>query len=116
MTFNVDWPHGHKTRRGLPARIIATDLAGFYPIVAAVKNGPLETAYSYTAAGRYLVNNKDYRLDLINAEPESKEGWLNIYPGGANGQLCRSRKMADRLASENRIACVKITYYEGEGL
>lgn len=48
-------------------------------------------------------------------KPEKKEGWLNIYSNGS-GNLHESRVPADLHAAASRIACIKITYEEGEGL
>jgi len=48
---------------------------------------------------------------LWRVKPETKTGWINIYPS-----IHRDRATADRGATERRIACIQITYTEGEGL
>jgi len=54
-------------------------------------------------------------------EPERPEHslWLNVYPnepGYCRAAASRSREEADWHAGENRIACLHITFKEGEGL
>ena len=46
-----------------------------------------------------------------------REYWINVYPGGSIREH-GTREKADRDASNNRIACIKITIVceEGEGL
>lgn len=75
-------------------------------------------------------HNWEYRI-----KSEVKEGWINIYPPednmfyqnrtlanrviGNSGGVYLDEEMAD-IANEkngnNRVACIKITYTEGEGL
>ena len=61
------------------------------------------------------------KISAMQAEEDPKEHslWLNVYPdepgyrwAAANG----SRAEADRCASKHRIACLNITFKEGEGL
>lgn len=69
-------------------------------------------------------------------KPEKKTGWINIYPKESNeyfggthsefvlgnsGGVYTDKKMADHINAQNspphkRIACIKISYAEGEGL
>lgn len=54
-------------------------------------------------------------------DPEKPEYslWLNVYPvepGYCRAAASRSREEADWHAGENRIACINITFKEGEGL
>lgn len=49
-------------------------------------------------------------------EPRSVTGWLNVNSDGSISDLHSSRIEADVLAGALRIACVKLTFTEGEGL
>lgn len=51
--------------------------------------------------------------DLIDV-PVEKTVWLNMYPGGATSVHHHTRDEADRIAMPPRIACVKVTYTEGQ--
>jgi hypothetical protein len=59
----------------------------------------------------------EYRI-----KPEPKTGWINIYSaeldGGAMdaGYIFKTKWEADQYCARNRIACIQITYTEGEGL
>lgn len=88
--------------------------------------------YSFTEDGKAFPNNSSsengYSLDLFMA-PEIKELWLNIYEEDQNsvedqvqglyGYAWKNKDTADRINAEaqnNRIACIKISYQNGDGL
>lgn len=61
------------------------------------------------------------REKAAGEDPEKPEHslWLNVYPvepGYCRAAASRSRADADWHAEENRIACINITFKEGEGL
>ena len=58
----------------------------------------------------WSITNK-YRI-----KQEPKTGWINIYRDIDEVSLYPSRQYADDVAHPSRIACIQITYYEGEGL
>lgn len=47
--------------------------------------------------------------------PVTHERWVNIYPDDVVS-INPSKEQADHRADPYRIACIKITYTEGEGL
>lgn len=49
-------------------------------------------------------------------KPTTRIGWINIYPCGSVGDFYNSKNQADKECQPNRIACILITYTEGEGL
>lgn len=51
-------------------------------------------------------------------DPEKPEhsGWINVYPGNGYATLYYTREAAEESASSGRIACINITFKEGEGL
>ena len=67
-------------------KILCTDAAGSYPIVALVENSigdrAVDSAFQYTVDGRYLTDETDNK-DLFFA-PEKREGWVNIFKGTYN--------------------------------
>jgi hypothetical protein len=71
-----------QTRDGRPARIIMTDAQNeSYPIVALVLDGDQESPNSFTAEGRFYVEEDEDDLDLINVS-EKRRFWVNIPPDG----------------------------------
>jgi len=61
------------------------------------------------------------REEAASEDPERPEHslWLNIYPDDPGHPVAAargSRAEADHYAKENRIACINITFKEGEGL
>ena len=65
---------------GAPARIIAFDAKGHYPIVALVETGDIETAVRFTKQGRRNVNTEvdNPHIDLYMATVKRKV-WVNMY-------------------------------------
>ena len=46
-------------------------------------------------------------------EPVKRVVWLNVYPDRRDNFTHQSRVIADRFASANRIACVRVEFEEG---
>lgn len=87
------------------------------PKIEAFANG--EDVQALTSVGKwrsfeeisFTGNPKDYRI-----APKEKTGWLNVYKDGAGG-FHETREMADYYGGIGpRIACIQITYKEGDGL
>lgn len=81
--FDVNYPYGHVTRSGLPARIICTNREGEFSIVALLKDGDRELVCSFTLDGNLHVNCTS-PYDLFNApDPALKKFtakvWINYY-------------------------------------
>lgn len=77
MAFTINNKLGHKTRKGAAARILATDLAGPRPIIAAVRRcDGSEQAFSYDLAGQHLTSED---FDLIDIEPKIETKFCNLY-------------------------------------
>ena len=113
---------GYVTRDGRKVRILATDLEGKFPIAAGVMVEPgYEGLWSFTDKGRQAAigGAPDSNIDLMCA-PERRTVWVNVYPKGAHrigfssGYPCRAD--ADHGADKDRIACIEVTFTEGEGL
>lgn len=52
----------------------------------------------------------------IENVPEKLVRWVNIYHDGNGGAVHETREAADRRASHDRIACLRVEFTEGEGL
>lgn len=67
---------------------------------------------AYSESGLY-DSVRETSLDLFMA-PVKQERWLNVY----ENEICtyRNRESADIGSGEDRIACIRIEYSEGEGL
>ncbi len=118
MTTPFDPTKPVQCRNGNPARIIFTDAAGKYPIIALVTYpGCQESPVSFTAAGQYC-GPRESPYDLINiVETRTLDRWVNIYPNdNLFGHV--TPEEANRLACSDRVACIRITqtYTVGEGL
>ena len=102
------------TRNGCTARIICFDRADDdgYSLVALLQlDKGIERVTTHTDQGRYCKEpGNDY--DLFMA-PVKREGWVNIYPGNSIRQgVHESQAYADVNASYDRIACVRIEWWE----
>lgn len=108
-----------QTRDGRPARIICTNRKGEFPIIALITEADgLESYLAYTADGFLWSNKSPHSSDLINV-PVKHVWWLNIYNGPTCGTLQPTKELADLNSLSNyynRIACIKVSFTEGEGL
>lgn len=86
-----------------------------YRLIAMLPNG----AYHYYFEDGTIVSNGKTDLDLFMV-PEKKTVWVNIYSNICFSRfLFESKEQADKCntsAGMARIACVPVTYTEGEGL
>lgn len=112
--FDPDKPC--QTRDGRKARIICKDRRHQqYPIVALLEAGGVESQTSHTKDGWLYDAGQSSPHDLINI-PERMEGWVNIYAYTV-GDLHKTKELADATAGSNRrIACLHLSFTEGEGL
>lgn len=62
-------------------------------------------------------NISDEAFSSYEKVPEKKTGWINIYQGYV-GNIYPTKELAGRAGRREiaRIACVEISYYEGQGL
>lgn len=95
---------------GRGARILCTDAPGDYPIVALVEQ-PDGAWYPFTFT---KYGHRPSGLRLVNV-PVKRTFWLNVYENG-DVYRCSCRAAADAIKRPHRIACLEITYTEGEGL
>jgi hypothetical protein len=113
----IDLNKKYKTRSGLDAEVLRTDLKGFgnYPVLVVVTDTDgSQDVLQYMKTGQYNEDHDTHDLDLI--EVKEKQGfWVNFYPNGYSNAH-ETKEKADELASDNRIACIYLEFEEGEGL
>jgi hypothetical protein len=98
-------------------RIVATDLKDDRPIVIAVTIAGKETIGYRHADGR-VISGRENPYDLVNV-PRKHEVWINFYQHDADTlAICAysSQELANKNASRDRTACVRVKFTEGEGL
>lgn len=112
----------YKTRGGKPVRIYAVDAGSNYPVHGACEiRAGVWIPEMWNENGRYSGNHTKDSRDLIEVKPEIT-GWLNIYDKTTlvNTELSSivhmTKEEANRRAIGRRIACIPITFTEGEGL
>lgn len=64
--FDINWPHGHETMSGTPARIIARDLRGDYPLVVVLEEEYGDDVQTYLNNGQYAFGEPASSLNLRN--------------------------------------------------
>ena len=56
-------------------------------------------------------------INLLALKPQSIERWLNVYPDGRwLLSLYETKEEANKYAAAERTACIKVSYFDGEGL
>jgi len=109
----------YQTRGGREVRIYATD--GKYPfcVQGAVKTEHEEwEQLNWTNEGNFMLVS-GCKNDLIEVRPRHKRTvWINVYSKELACITADSKEEADRNASNDRIACIKVelNFEEGEGL
>lgn len=116
------WPDGYQTRSGLPVRIYAVEDEGGYPIHGAVFVNGIWQSHCWTDAGRnfYHGRDNDHSADLVRKR-RVYEGWANVYRDESAAGFAlvggyTSKEIAGDQSAGNRIACIPITFTEGEGI
>ena len=110
MTISMD--KKYRTRVGHEVRIYAVDGYRDYPIHGAIMEDGW-CVHNWTENGKGALS----RYDLIEVKPRIKRtAWLNVYKHHV--VEFDTKHMADKLADENRLACIKVEIdcEEGEGL
>ena len=86
--YTPEHPGPFCTRGGRAARVICTDRAGDWPLVALLDDGEREDIVLYTSRG-CVTSTGDRINDLMNAEevPVAREFWVNEYTYGLSERL-----------------------------
>lgn len=104
-----------QTRDGKPARIVSTKLGKTYPLGAIItySNGD-EVFNTYEIGGMQHANGVHSVNDLINV-PEKFIRWVNFNKSGTVTSYV-NRQSADYCARDDRLACIKVEFEEGQGV
>jgi len=71
---------------------------------------------SRTDLYEYLIKAAEEHLDW-RIKPITVTGWINVYPDKfVSREIYPSKDDADNHSHPSRIACVEVTYTEGQGL
>lgn len=101
----------YRTGHGDDVRILCTDGPEPCPVIG--YRLPDGEPLRWTANGAFRIDGIDSEYDLIEVKPKIVR-WLNLY--SHTGCVHQSREQADDGADDNRIACIRIEFEEGEGL
>ena len=110
----------YRTEDGREVRIYALDAGGQTPVHGAIKRSGLWIVTSWSKEGRWSISNPEN--NLVEVKPRiHREVWVNVFrhdDGAEFFETCESKANADLIASDARIACVKLVIdcEEGEGL
>lgn len=113
----IDWSQPVETCEDppRPVRVLCTDGPGKYPVVGLMGDiGP----NSWTLVGIHDLALPDNIFNLRNTRQQHTV-WVNAFPGEngtPSGIVYRTRHEADIYATRDRIACIQLTFREGDGL
>ena len=107
----------YRTRDGDEVRIYATDGEPTAEVHGAYKSSNGHWIPTHWDKNGIFWDGISEEMNLIEVKPRIKrEFWVNIYEKAISWEI--TRKQADKYATDNRIACVKVEIdcEEGEGL
>ena len=122
--MKIDFDKPVQTRDGREVRIYTTEgKTKHYPVIGELCSDGNWHVRTWTSGGTDIrwssstvVGLKDEGGDLINV-PEKHTVWINFYRGAASLSIHHADKAsADEAVTEGRIACIEVTFTEGEGL
>lgn len=120
MTFNCkDLKVGDVCimRNGDEATFIGVNpYADEFKYIFAHKEHAFPEVYSYAENGSFDSDTVNSSLDIIRKKPEKITKWINIYDVG--DEFFDTKEEADKgkVVLYRRLACIQVTYEEGEGL
>jgi hypothetical protein len=96
---------------GTPARLLAVDLPGKWPILSCTPSGVL---WRHEADGKSATNTATNirTIDLIPIPPAERVAYVNVYPNEAFS-LYATRAEADMRSFPNRTGCNRLILKEG---
>ena len=106
----TDFTKPVQTRSGLPVTIITTEGRAGYPVLGYIGD---EKDLSHWSLNSHYVLDLDNKYDLINV-PEKRVGYINLFSNFTARGNYTDKSQADRSAGQNRIACIRVEYTEGQ--
>lgn len=108
----IDINKKYRTRDGRPVELLTTNARGAWPVIGHI--GDENQVFRWAIDGAFCGTSPIRTLDLVEVKPK-RVMWFNVYHGG-EVHAHDSREDADGGSGDNRIACLKIEFEEGEGL
>ena len=102
-----------RTREGLPARVVCTDLAGSFPVIALIAAGGEEMINIYTTDGHYFLSRRECGSDLVIDTVEAidpQAGAVQPAPGMKRCARCGEWKPLSGFGTESRLKDGKKPY------
>lgn len=102
-----------RTREGLPARVVCTDLAGSFPVIALIAAGGEEMINIYTTDGHYFLSRRECGSDLVIDTVEAidpQAGAVQPAPGMKRCARCGEWKPLAEFGTESRLKDKKRPY------
>lgn len=109
----IDINKKYRTRDGRPVELLTTNARGAWPVIGYIEGDEQLRRWSLGGYPK-RPHATHIALDIVEVKPK-RVMWFNVYHGGevhAHG----SREDADGWSGDNRVACLKIEFEEGEGL
>ncbi len=107
-TMPNDAPEGHEwetVNKGYPVRIYATD-GGPYPVSI---HGAVRRAGYWSSMS---LTEEEFAKD-VRDKPVEHVRYVNMYPRSL-GNVYATKKQAEGSAGEDRLACVRVDFAEGQ--
>ena len=101
-----------QTRDGKKVIIYCVDAPGEYQIHGRIEDDNYPRTWRLDGRDTSLESTG---YDLVNIQ-QKVEKWANVYTHFRTGYLYPTKSEADRSAEPDRIACIKVSFEEGEGL
>jgi len=112
--MNVDFDLPCKTRDGYEVRIYTIDGGDpEFPVIGE-RLEPTGKWKLFKSPLNGRAWNETDDSDIVNFQQEHTV-WINLY----NDKICgwaHSKREADKVATRSRLACIEVTFTEGEGL
>lgn len=112
---SIDWSREIQTRDGRPARVLATDLKGKYPVVVVLTNSKGEECVDrLTADGRAFGFEPEPCVINIPEPPEKVVRWARLYRDEGVGTWTSITKSPDSTCNPYCIARRRVEFVVGE--
>jgi hypothetical protein len=106
------------TRDGREAKVCLESRGKLRGFVKCISGSGEWVSIAWSMWGASLNTLEDHVVDLFDV-PVKNTRWVNVYPSGVFYSINTSfptKEAADSYAAKHRVACIEVTFEEGEGL